>query len=93
MSEQFLSLRCFSREDNGELQWQTRNVQSLPDILTADVDRNITALNIIGHEEGHDLTLNLTNFTSNSTGYYICRSNESGSQMEVLTTTGELVCH
>lgn len=88
-SGQFLSLRCFSQEGHGDLQWLTRDVESLPDVLTAEVDSSLTALSIIGSEQGHDLTLNLANFSSSSAGYYICQSNESGNRMEVLTTTSE----
>lgn len=89
-SSKSLSLRCFSREEHSNLQWLTRDVMSLPDVLSAQAVNDIDALNIVSSDDGRDLTLNIMNFSSASTGYYICRSNQSGSEVEVLTTTSKL---
>lgn len=89
-SNKFLSLRCFSREEHSNLQWLTRDVTSLPDVLSAQAVNDIDALNIVSSDFGRDLTLNIMNFSSANTGYFICRSNQSGSEVEVLTTTSKL---
>ena len=81
----FLSLRCFSIDGHQNVYWETRNVSTLPNILTPD--NEIDDLTVIGGER--DTTLNYGGFNSEKTGYYSCVSGVSGEEFTVLTTFGK----
>ena len=80
----FLSLRCFSEDGHGDLQWQTEDVSTLSDNVTLNSTQSLT---VIGYS--HDSTLNYAEFDANKTGYYICKSYESGEEVRVFTTFGK----
>ena len=85
----FLSLRCFSIDGHQNIYWETRNVSTLPNILTPNND--IDELTIVGEER--DTTLNYADFNSKKTGYYSCVSGVSGEEFTVLTTFGKYNMH
>lgn len=80
----FLSLRCFSEDGHGNLQWQTEDVSTLSNNVTLNSTQSLT---VIGYS--HDSTLNYAEFNENKTGYYICKSYESGEEVRVFTTFGK----
>lgn len=87
-SEPVLSLRCFSLKGHGNLKWETRNVSALPDNLTEMTVGSEQDLTVVSYDR--DTTLDYANLTPERTGYYSCRSAESGEKFELFTTFGKL---
>ena len=85
----FLSLRCFSIDGHQNIYWGTRNVSTLPNIITHDTE--LDDLTVI--EGDQDTTLNYEDFNNEKTGYYSCVSGVSGEEFTVLTTFGKYNTH
>ena len=83
-----LNLRCFSIVGHSELEWRTRNIEALPDILDLNTAATIDELNISysGNAEGRDVGILYQPVSDLSSGYYVCRSAESGYEVEIIAT-------
>ena len=82
-----LNIRCIGTNGNGRLQWFTREVEALPQMITstnipANEGLNVTFLDRMQR----DTSLVYRPINVQSTGYYICSSGESGYTIEVYTT-------
>ena len=86
-NQPILSLRCFSLSGHGQLQWRAREVESLPDLQVLSSE-TAEAVNISysSNPERRDVVITHHPFGSQGTGYYVCRSEESGYEVEVYTT-------
>ena len=75
----FLSLRCFSTQGNGILQWSTDDM-----LVLLDDDNVIDNLTVIGSDR--DITLRIDNQKATR---FICSSNVSQNKLDVLVTLGK----
>ena len=86
-NESTLNLRCIGTNGNGRLQWFTREVEALPQIITSTNTPAIEGLNVTFLDRmQRDTNLVYRPVNVQSTGYYTCRSGESGYTVEVYTT-------
>ena len=83
----FLSLECYGEEGHNDLRWQTEEVQFLPTNITDEVISSDPFLSVI--IANYYTQLNISNLNGSKTGYYICRSDQSGLDFKVLTVLGE----
>lgn len=89
-NEEFLSLRCFSADGNGDLEWRTRGVPVLPSILTPSLTQTIPEVTVAYQQyasrERQDIYFSYQPWRTSAAGYYTCRSQLSGYEAEVYTT-------
>ena len=82
-----LNLRCIGTNGNGRLQWYTREVETLPQMITSTNIPAVEGLNITFLDRmQRDTNLVYQPVNAQNTGYYTCRSEESGYLVEVYTT-------
>ena len=83
-----LNLRCLSIDGHGELQWRTREVEALPDVVDVETAGQINFLNVSYSDSitRRDSIISYHPFDEQGTGYYACRSEESSYQAEVYTS-------
>jgi len=82
-----LELRCIATSGNGRLQWLTRDVEILPQLITSSTIPAIQGLEVAFWDSmDRDTTLIYQPVSNQSTGYYTCRSDESGYGVQVYTT-------
>ena len=82
-----LNLRCIGTNGNGRLQWFTREVEVLPPTISSTNIPTIEGLNVTFFDRmQRDTNLVYQPVNVQSTGYYTCRSEESGYTVEVYTT-------
>ena len=86
-NQPILSLRCFSLSGHGQLQWLTREVEALPglEVLSSETAEAVN-ISYTTNLERRDVVITHHPFSSQGTGYYVCRSEESSYEVEVYTT-------
>ena len=86
-NQTILDLRCVATDGNGGLQWLTRDVDTLPQLITSSTIPAIQGLEVSYWDSmDRDTTLAYQPVSDQSTGYYTCRSDESGYGVQVYTT-------
>ncbi len=78
-----LNLRCFSIDGHGDLQWQTKDVAELPEVLDSSLDIPNLELSYSGDR---DVIMTLHPFAEGLNGTYTCASLESGFETDVIAT-------
>lgn len=88
--EVFLSLRCFSSDGNGDLEWRTQEVSALPGLLTPSLTQTIPEVTVAYEQytfrERQDIYFSYQPWSAAAAGYYVCLSQLSGYSAEVYTT-------
>ena len=89
-NEEFFSLRCFSSDGSGDLEWRTREVSALPSILTPSLTQTIPEVTVAYQEytfcERQDIYFSYQPWSASAAGYYTCLSQLSGYEAEVYAT-------
>ena len=87
--EPFLSLNCLSVRGHQNLEWVSRDV---PSLLPDGPISSLSSANVFidyfpeSDSQQRDVVLTVTSITEGLTGYYSCRSRQSGISAEVYTT-------
>ena len=87
--EPFLSLNCLGVRGHQNLEWVSRDVPSLlPDGPISSLSSANVSIDYFPESDSQqrDVVLTVTPITEGLTGYYSCRSRQSGISAEVYTT-------